>query len=109
MVKVKERVMVDTIKQGTMDLVTDRSKSKLLSIVTSLVFPIILLNLGTTYIVEYVPDQVGTKPQAAPCAGIPHPRPDSAALDALFPPQACRMRVWLNVSCWVRRRESQEH
>lgn len=58
MVKVKERIVVDEIKQGTLDLVTDRSKSKTLSIVTALMFPIILLNLGITYTVSYVPDQV---------------------------------------------------
>lgn len=100
MVKIKERVMVDNIKQGTVDLVTDRSKSKLLSIVTSLVFPIILLNLGTTYVVEYVPDQVGTQHGFAGsrpyfCTGFLGPRPDSVASVALSPlPQTLRVRVW---------------
>jgi hypothetical protein len=57
MVKIQPRLLQDHFSSGTIDVVTDRVKSKWLTICGALIFPLIIVNLTFSSIVSYVPDQ----------------------------------------------------
>jgi hypothetical protein len=57
MVRLQSRLLKDHFSSGTIDVVTDRVKSKWLTIFGALLFPMIIINLAFSSIVTYVPDQ----------------------------------------------------